>query len=252
MANIEPSDSSSRRRKNSTRAGIIVFAVVLLMTFGVLALLVLWTFRVERPAQAEDATQTVQALYELDGWQPLLMDDFADNDAGWEETSQVGDPGWNVAVQDGSYVWEINSSTNYVLRLGPESVGRTDDFVLSVDVDQVSGPLMSFGLIFRGNDQRYYQFEITEGGYYVIFVAFSETRRGPISSGPTRLIDQNGPNRLTVRAEDDTFTFYINDEFLTEERHGTFRDGRIGVSVSTGTNGDTSRVVFDNLTLYVP
>jgi hypothetical protein len=268
MSNFEPWQSASRQR--STRTGMIAVAAIIALTFAAMGGLMVWAFRPQRqtatPASVQTAapvqiagndsrapTPTLLPIYTLDDLDSVMRDNFENNDAGWPEESQAGDPGWNVAVQDGAYLWELTTSTNYVLRYNLDSMQRVADFGLSVDVEQLAGPAASYGLIFRSNAQRYYQFEISQSGSFVVFVAFSDSRRGPmVSRATSSAINRNGANRLTVIGQADSFAFYINDILVAQERHGTFRDGRVGLSLTTSGTNDPVRVKFDNFQVYLP
>jgi hypothetical protein len=56
MGNFEPWQSTTRQR--STRTGMMAISGILLIIFGSMAAFLLWTFRVQRPAQAVAGTAT--------------------------------------------------------------------------------------------------------------------------------------------------------------------------------------------------
>jgi len=128
------------------------------------------------------------------------------------------------------------------------------DFALEVDVTQVAGPPeSSYGVLFRVEDgQRFYRFDITGNGLYII-----ERHNG--DGTWTRLVQEwtpasalnqglNVTNRLRVLASGQSLTFYANDVLLTQVNDATYADGLIGLDAGTF-GGSNLQVAFDNLTI---
>jgi hypothetical protein len=131
------------------------------------------------------------------------------------------------------------------------------DFVLELDARLLSGPEeSSYGILFRQDeDGRFYRFQITGTGLYIL-----ERRNGDGSW--TRLTDgwteseaiyqgANIVNRLRVEAVGPRLAIYANGELLHEASDNAYSAGTIALDAGTfGRSG--VQVAFDNLVVRQP
>lgn len=129
------------------------------------------------------------------------------------------------------------------------------DFVVEVDGRQrVGQPDSSYGILFRVQDpQRFYRFEITANGLYVV------ERHNPDGTWtrlvqdwlPSDAINQglNVANRLKVIANGPEITLYVNDILLQQVTDATYPSGAIALSAGTF-GGNSLQVSFDDLVVY--
>jgi hypothetical protein len=131
------------------------------------------------------------------------------------------------------------------------------DFVLEVDATQQAGsPASSYGVLVRmAAPQQFYRFEVTGNGEYVV-------ERHDGADSWVRLTDNwessealatglNTTNRLAIVAEGGLFSFYANDELLTQVADAQYSQG--AVALDAGTFGQPGlQVAFDNLVIREP
>lgn len=129
------------------------------------------------------------------------------------------------------------------------------NFVVEVDGRQRAGqPDSSYGILFRVQDpQRFYRFEITANGLYVM------ERHNPDGTWtrlvqdwlPSDAINQglNVANRLKVIANGPEITLYVNDILLQQVTDATYPSGAIALSAGTF-GGNSLQVSFDDLVVY--
>lgn len=133
----------------------------------------------------------------------------------------------------------------------PDPLGDLQDFVLTVDVKYIEGPVPEFGVRFRRLDsQNFYRFAITNEGWFWL----GGHQEGP---GWFDLVDWSQSsyirtgsqiNHLTVAAEGTTLDAYVNDHRVAVVVDERFSSGWIALFMQND-KGSGSHVAFDNFTV---
>ena len=128
------------------------------------------------------------------------------------------------------------------------------DFVLEVDAWQRGGaPESSYGVLFRiQEDGRFYRFDITGNGLYMIERRETDGTWTRLLREwtPTAAINQglNVANRLKIIANGADMAFYVNDILLTQVSDTALAEGRIGLDAGSFA-GNALQVTFDNVSV---
>lgn len=131
------------------------------------------------------------------------------------------------------------------------------DFVLDVDVVQLSGsPASSYGVLIRmGEPEQFYRFEITGNGEFAVERHDGEGKWERFTDGwsPSPHIEQglDVTNHLTIIAAGGTFSFYANDQLLSQILDRSYPAGKIALDAGTFAQTDL-QVAFDNLIVREP
>lgn len=189
----------------------------------------------------------------LTGPDVIFFDEFKAGETGkWQVE---GDAAGRSAVTNERFQIEVEEPN--LLQYATLTEPLFADFVLEVDVTQLSGDLeSSYGVLFRmqGADQ-FYRFDITSNGLYVM------ERRNPDGTW-TRFLDdwteseaiKQGlatTNRLKVQAQGSILSFYVNDQLLQQVNDASYASGNI--ALDAGTFGHPGlHVAFDNLVVRKP
>jgi hypothetical protein len=110
--------------------------------------------------------------------------------------------------------------------------------------------------MFDNDTSDFYMFEISSDGYAWAGI-YNEggTTITSLSDGwiSTPAVNQglNNTNILSVRAENGTLSFYVNDQFITEVQDDNLGRGNIGLFVETFDTGGAT-VQFDNFRISIP
>jgi hypothetical protein len=121
---------------------------------------------------------------------------------------------------------------------------------VSVQVKQISGQDVDYGIGFRANGQvsEYYMFIAESGDWSVIkfgpggqaSVLIPKTSTGAIHQGLNRL------NTLQVNMSGSTFIFFINGVRVGSATNGAYTSGKIGLQVDPNSIGSGLEVVYTN------
>ena len=112
------------------------------------------------------------------------------------------------------------------------------DLVLPADVQvdtyaqKVEGPnTNNISLVCRATDAGWYEFSMTSGGYWYIWL-YEDGKYEQLAKGATTAINlKNAANKLTATCIGSEFTFYINDQQVGSVTDRTFKDGgQVGIS----------------------
>ena len=178
-------------------------------------------------------------------WPIVYQDDFEDPSSGWavEETEQAA-----TAYVDGTY--EIAIRKAYAL--ATNCVPKMDflDFTLDVDVRVQTESSGYLGVIYRrANWNNYYMFAISNYGNYML---------GMMKDGNlTTLVDwtdisksfrKEEVNHLRLIAQGDTFSFFLNGEFLVKYTDSTLQGGGVCLAASAFAEPGLA-IRFDNLVI---
>lgn len=175
---------------------------------------------------------------------PLLFGvNFADDARKWFQTQQSFD---QAIFADGKYILEGKqpNARKFDMRSIPINTGQ--DFEISVRCMQVAGADdKGFGVAWGGeNAQNVYTFMVTNMGAYRL----AEWEDGEpfylLDWTPSdQILGVDGESaKLTVKKEDEYFTFYLNDKLLYRADFADFFGDQVGFVVE-----DTMMVAFDHL-----
>jgi hypothetical protein len=195
-------------------------------------------------AAAEDAASA---------WDVSLADTFDSNDNNWLEESSDDDFALTTyEVVDGKYRWESTAHQSFIgwVRAGRESL---TDFHLSVDIQQISAPSSAdYGIVFREDEEsNFYYFAVTDAGDYALYMLFEECNT-LIDWTETDLIKAGEVNRITVLGEGTHFTFFLNDQYLTEITNDQIPEGLTALAIELPEENDQGTFEFDNFELRAP
>jgi hypothetical protein len=205
------------------------------------------------------ATATVQArqaaLSTAKSW-PVVLSDTFDRDLdvwsiGEDEDPSLGSVSW--AIEGGQYLWHAQAVTGFVWWVIPEGEAVTD-FYLSVDASQVSDPdVGEYGVIFRrDDDEQYYLFEISDLGYYALFLYSLNGWETLIDWTDHAAITAGEFNQLAVHATGPLFDLYINGIYVAGYVDERLPSGRVGLLIGLSNAGEEMSWLFDNFELQAP
>ena len=130
-----------------------------------------------------------------------------------------------------------------------------DNAALQVDVTLLSGS--DAGLVFRANDQQFYDFEIDNQGEFFF------RRHDPGANGGagtyTYLIPKTAnsaiardkqKNTLLVIAKGSDFKLFINDDFVGEVQDSTYTGGQVGFAAGTLPSVNSAEASFSNFKAF--
>jgi serine/threonine protein kinase len=183
----------------------------------------------------------------ITGSSPTLVDDLS--------TDFIG--GWyvdNTSCTFAGGAYHVIAKQANVLRTCESSIISIDNAALQVDVSLLSGS--NAGLIFRANDQQYYDFGIDNQGNYffrrhdsngsgggTITDLIPGTRSPAIAPGIRK-------NTLLVIANGSDFKLFINGNFVGEQQDSSYTGGQVGFGVGTLPSGNTGEASFSNFKEY--
>ncbi|MBK9927656.1 MAG: hypothetical protein IPP66_20490 [Anaerolineales bacterium] len=206
--------------------------------------------------QATDTALAYQATAEnaATKWKVIRTDTFDSNKNDWlvESNSEDEYSTTSYEVVDGKYRWDTTAHQSYI---GWVRAGRKvlKDFYLSVDIQAMEAPeTADYGVVFREDeDSNFYYFGINEQGEYALYVYFKEWST-LIDWTKTDLVKLGKANRITVIGEGSHFTFFINNQYLTEFTDDTLTKGSTALAVELTDTDDHALIEFDNFDLRAP
>lgn len=186
-------------------------------------------------------------------WRVVLKDTFDSNKNNWYVKPTDDEYAKTIyEIKNGKYTWD---STAYQGVINQISIGDTSlsDFYLSVDIQQVSGPNSAdYGVTFREDtNSNFYYFGIDGRGEYG-FSLYNKDWSTLINWTSSSLIRPGQANRITVLAEGSHFTFFINDQYLTEMSDDTLKNGTTALAIEEANKDDHAVFEFDNVELTTP
>ena len=202
-------------------------------------------------AQIQDALSAADDA--ATNWELVLSDTFDNNDNLWlAESSDDEYALINYEIVDGKYRWDATAHQSFI-GWARSNTDPLTDFYLSVEITQVNAPdSADYGVLFREDeDSNFYYFAISEQGLYAFYIYF-EGWDTLIDWTDTTLILPNSPNRITVIGEGSHFTFFINDQYLTEFTDDQIPEGLTSLAVELSDEGDQGVFEFDNFELRAP
>jgi hypothetical protein len=178
----------------------------------------------------------------------LLEDDFGNSNSGWDiGESENGfadyvNGEFQISVQPVQfYIW---SNAN----------GNFNDLIMSADVRilEASGE-GDYGFICRYQDaDNFYALEVTEDGYYAIWMYENGEYLALLDWTFSNLIPQNSGSRVLAAAcVGSRLVLAVDGEILGEASDSTFTSGDIGLLAGTWDAGGLN-VAFDNILVTAP
>jgi serine/threonine protein kinase len=178
---------------------------------------------------------------------PAVQDDLS--------TDFIG--GWYVDNTSCTFVggtYHVIVKQANFLQTCASSIFSFDNAALQVDVSLLSGN--NAGLIFRANNQQYYDFGIDDQGKFFF------RRHDSVGSGVGIMTDlipgTKSPaiahgkkkNTLLVIANGSDFKLFINGNFVGEQQDSSYRGGQVGFGVGTSPSENTGEASFSNFKEY--
>jgi len=181
----------------------------------------------------------------------------------YEESTWEGTP-WYQGEND-SRKWWVEGNKYHVLvkkhypidshvayQTYRTSVGPFADFRLTIDLEQVIGPDNNgYGVMFRVSQDAkdFYRFLISGDGYVNFIKAVDGAPTTIFNWTPSTLVNKgNAANQVTIVANGNLFTFYVNGELLHTIADSTFDTGYVGLSaIKFVEEGGELQITFDNL-----
>jgi predicted RNA-binding Zn-ribbon protein involved in translation (DUF1610 family) len=201
----------------------------------------------------EELRQTSNAA----SWSTQVYDGFISNNNDWLVGSQAGEyfAPLDRVIADGRYRWDAkhlrtsSSITTARLRGYPVS-----DFHLIANCKRVRGSRggSSWGVIFRQDNDRYYNFHITDDRFFAVSVNIDGEWVTIVEWATTNTIKPNGVNQLEVIANGTHFTFLINGKMVSEIDDDHLSHGLVGLSIEAYTLQEEITFDFLDFTLRAP
>jgi hypothetical protein len=255
MATFEPWQAAEQR-KRSARTGMLAIGGIMLLIFGAMAAFLLWTFRVQRPAQASaTATGNAEATRVADlmqltpdaAWDWNQTETFDTNVQNWDLRPPQGEQGVTREIVDGRLLWTLASDEQVISYIYAPQYNTFSDCLLAVDATIEDGPpgLMAYGLGLRATEDGFYFFEVSGAGIWRFLIFKDEWKT--LASGSSPSINTRSGNRLAIRAQGDQFTLFVNDTRVGEVVDATYTEGKAGLIVEAFEQDVRGSIAFDNL-----
>ena len=168
-----------------------------------------------------------------------FQDDFSDKSGGWSEYS---DEDVERKYEDGEFHMLVKKK-HYAT--GSYRKGAYSDFILEVDVRQVSGEVGYYGVNFREGAGKFYRISVS-GKEYRITKFEKETKRTLKDWTESEYIKKGKEiNRLKVIAHGSQIMVFVNDEYLTTVTDSSFVKGAVSMIAGTWDEPNV-HVHFDN------
>jgi hypothetical protein len=132
-------------------------------------------------------------------------------------------------------------------------------FYMSVDIRQLKGtPTVYYGLAFHEQESpisirnNYYLFGANDAHFLTSFKSLDGAHYSLVSRRPGAHTRAGEINRLAVRAEQTTYSFFINDEFEGQVDDVELRGGQAAIAVSVERPDDEFEFEFGNFEVRTP
>jgi len=180
--------------------------------------------------------------------QLLYSEDFSNpSTSAWlQDTDASG--GWQI--MNGRYYGMLTDDDSYYYVYSGAISSLTDFRIVATTSQQGTAADHSWGIILRASDEHFYAFEISADGYYVFSVYTpSDWANLPEWQKTDKIRPAGQTNTLRVDARGNSFSLYINDQFVTTVQDGTLSSGSVGFIVETWTDPNGG-AWFDNLEVW--
>lgn len=154
----------------------------------------------------------------------------------------------DTADVEGKYRWDIefkDSSSKYIVA----PYGPSTDFYVAVDIRYVSDTpgQTSAGISFGRHEDKEYVFNVASNSLFnlIAYDGDSGKQKFNWTSIPFS-INLKETNRISVLAEEQKLTLYINGRLVGQYRDPTFLGGKVGLNLESYRAGISTVVDFDN------
>ena len=153
-------------------------------------------------------------------WETTFCETFDDNSYKWEIGVNT-EYGLESSMSNGKYILDFNSANKKGYTTGfsiYQSFGKSNDFVVNIlgEMDSVYKKC-SWGIMVNGFFDTGISFQIdNQGNYFITDYAYpGDWYRGNADYGSNSAIKWEGPNSITVVAEDKELTFFVNGTVIS-------------------------------------
>jgi hypothetical protein len=203
-------------------------------------------------AQVQNANSTAESA--SNNWKVIISEPFDSNKNKWLVLADSEDEYATTTyeITNGKYRWDTTAHKSHIgwVRAGKKPL---TDFYLSVEIQAVEAPdSADYGVVFREDENsNFYYFGINGQGKYILYVFFEEWDT-LIDWTESEFIEPGELNRITVIGEGSHFTFFVNDQYLTEFTDDKIPEGVTALAVELSVENDHAVFEFDNFELRAP
>ncbi len=201
------------------------------------------------------ATTPPDPLESYTRWPLVLRDTFFEQRNDWEIANATeGDlASGTLRIGGGKYRWEITALEGVVWWSRSREDTFTTDFYASVEARQISGtPEADYGLIFRHDGENYYYFQVSDVGWYAVYLYNAGEWTELTAWTESAAIRPGHINKVAVAGEGSLFSLFINGAAVGEVRDATLAAGSAGVAVQIYNAGESAVFEFDNFEWRAP
>jgi hypothetical protein len=187
-------------------------------------------------------------------WRVAICDTFSANVRDWPEGNYAGDLiEGDKLITGGRYRWEGNALGSVIWWSVPQ-MDSISDFYLTVKARRVSGVEdAQYGVIFRRADKENYGlFKIEDAQYFKFSIRHEGEWYTVIDWTESSTIRPGEANRLTVIGVGSHFTFYINDQYVSEADEDRLSQGDAGLAIELLDTDDAAIFEFDDFEVRAP
>ncbi len=188
-------------------------------------------------------------------WQVHITDDFSSNKLAWwlvqdDYSEYCGSESTGIAA--GKFTWTVIAIDGCVWYQYPDLL-PVQDFEAYVDIErQPDSATGDMGMTYRIVDEANYTLFLIdpmESNYSVFGLADNEWRT-LIDWTTSNAIYFTGVNRVGIKADGTTYTFYINGKSVATIIDTKFSSGKVGLGLGIHNAGDYLNMKFDNFDLF--
>lgn len=187
-------------------------------------------------------------------WEIAFEDDFSDDSKGWFVGELADDLSTqNRKITGGQYLWTIeyteDMDEDWITFGIVPAFFSVSDFSVSLTAKLEGGyPDTAYGLAFRQSTRGSYLFTIRNNSYQLAVYDYEDTT-AIIDWTPSDLIIPGMMNKLTVLANGDNITLFINDEIVADITDTTLPNGRVMLAFDFSVPGEFATLAFDAIQL---
>lgn len=199
-----------------------------------------------------DAQAFAALLSAAHQWPALVADSFDKPAYEWPQGKDpLSNGSLNARLAGGKYFWEVQAERGFTFWSNPteQPVG---DLYLSVEMRQTGGaPEAEAGLVFHSSEQSFWCFLLSGEGSLFIGKLIDGSWGFSLPLGSSHI--QTGQvNHLAILAQDNRYTFLINDFSLMVISDDQLPSGPAGLMFSVGDSTQEAAWEFDNFELRLP
>jgi hypothetical protein len=152
--------------------------------------------------------------------------------------------------RNNKYRWVLTSSVNDIMRMAYCNMKPLSNFSFSVDVEPIEcDRFTEFGFVFRFVDtNNFYAFHFDKSHRFYIWIKNLGNLDLIVSNTIKKIPDINHIN-LAIKAQDETFWFFINDTLICDMDDHVHWRGILGLSIKLSNNNKKTAIEYSNLLL---